>query len=61
MLFCVVSIVTALSAAEASAQVPLVAPDEIVLVKLHAEGAQIYACKRGPIWSFRTVPSGVSQ
>ena len=45
MLFCGVSIVTVLLAAEASAQVPLVAPDEIVLVKLHAEGAQIYACK----------------
>jgi hypothetical protein len=45
LLFGVASIVSALSAVEASAQVPLVAPGEIVLVQLHAEGAQIYECK----------------
>jgi len=37
--------VAALSAATASAQVPSVAAGEIVIGKLHAEGAQIYECK----------------
>ena len=45
LLLGVVSAVAALSAARASAQVPLVASDEIVIGKLHAEGAQIYECK----------------
>jgi Protein of unknown function (DUF3455) len=45
LLLSAASVVAALSGASASAQVPLVAPDEIVLVKLHAEGAQIYECK----------------
>ena len=45
LLFGVASIVIALSAAEASAQVPLISPGEIVLAELHAEGAQIYECK----------------
>jgi hypothetical protein len=45
LLFGVASTVIALSAAEASAQVPLISPGEIILVELHAEGAQIYECK----------------
>ncbi|WP_334502532.1 DUF3455 domain-containing protein [Bradyrhizobium sp. AZCC 1678] len=51
--------IAALSATQASAQVPagLAVPDAIVVATLHAEGAQIYDCKPGadgkPVWQFR--------
>jgi hypothetical protein len=40
-----VPIATALLVASASAQMPSAGPDERVVIKLHAEGAQIYECK----------------
>jgi hypothetical protein len=45
--------------ATAAAQVPnsIVAPGETVVLKVHAEGAQIYECKASPdgklVWQFR--------
>jgi len=52
-------VIAALSATQASAQVPaaLAVPDAITVATLHAEGAQIYECKPGPdsnpVWQFR--------
>ncbi len=57
LLFGAASIVIALSAAEASAQVPLISLGEIVLVELHAEGAQIYECKPDSAKSVAGVPA----
>ncbi len=53
------TLVAALAASQASAQVPepIAAPGEAVLATLHAEGAQIYDCKASPdgklAWAFR--------
>src|ERR1700716_3057686 len=52
-------VIAALSATQASAQVPasLAVPDAIAVATLHAEGAHIYECKPGPdsnpVWQFR--------
>jgi len=53
------TLVAALAASQASAQVPepIAAPGEAVLATLHAEGAQIYDCKASAdgklAWAFR--------
>jgi hypothetical protein len=58
-LIAITLVIAALSATQASAQVPvaLAVPDAIAVATLHAEGAHIYECKPGsdsnPVWQFR--------